>query len=73
MLQNKLLVNFDVGNVEHRKYFNMFIKKQKWDSKCPRFILEHPFLDVPTMIQNKLIQYYLKQEFKQVKPKTEKE
>jgi hypothetical protein len=51
----------------------MFIKKQKWDSKCPRFILEHPFLDVPTMIQNKLIQYYLKQEFKQVKPKTEKE
>jgi hypothetical protein len=73
MLQNKLLVNFDANNIEHRKYFKTFFTKNKWDQKSPRFILEQPFLDVPTMIQNKLMQYYLKHDFKQEKPKTKKE
>jgi hypothetical protein len=73
MLQNKMLVNFDANNVEHRKHFKTFFIQHKWHNKSPRFILENPFLDVPTMIQNKLMQYYLKQEFTQVKPKTKKE
>ena len=66
MLQKNMLVSFDANNVEHRKYFKTFFIQHKWDKESPRFILENPFLDIPTMIKNKLMEYYLKKEFKQL-------
>lgn len=71
MLQNNLLVKFDVNNVEHRKVYFNFWKNMKWDAKAPRFEVEQPYLDVPSMIQSKLVQYYQKQEFTKTKPRKE--
>lgn len=64
MLQANPLVEFDASNVEHRKAYNKFFRQNKWGSTGPRFILETPFLDVPTMAQSKLVDYYMKKEFK---------
>jgi hypothetical protein len=70
MLQNSLLVKYDVNNITHRKAYYHFQNKFKWHPKAPRFIVEPPFLDVPTMIQSKLLSYYLKQEFTNRKKET---
>lgn len=64
MLQTNPLVQFDASNVEHRKAYFKFFKQSKWGPTGPRFILETPFLDVPTMAQSRLVDYYMKKEFK---------
>jgi hypothetical protein len=58
-------VAFDVTNKEHRRYYAEFVKFQTW-GRCPvRFIVtdEHG-MDLPTMIKNKLCEYYVEQEFR---------
>jgi len=61
-------VAFDAENKEHRRYYAEFLKFNTW-GRCPvRFIVtdEHG-LDLPTMIRNKLCEYYVQQEFKREK------
>jgi hypothetical protein len=58
-------VAFDVENKEHRRYYAEFVKFQTW-GRCPvRFLVtdEHG-MDLPTMIRNKLCEYYVAQEFR---------
>ena len=64
MIKTIAPVNFDVTNEEHRKSFHKFYKNNSWSESDYRFILEMPFLDIPTMIRHKLLDYYMNKEFK---------
>jgi hypothetical protein len=61
-------VAFDAGNKEHRRFYAEFLKFNTW-GRCPvRFIVtEEHANDLPTMIRNKLCEYYVQQEFKNEK------
>jgi hypothetical protein len=61
-------VAFDASNKEHRRYYAEFLKFNTW-GRCPvRFLItdEHG-MDLPTMLRNKLCEYYVAQEFKNEK------
>ena len=58
------LVAFDPYNKDHRRYYAEFIEYGGW-GRCPvRFIVpEDVANDLPSMIKNSLIQYYMDREF----------
>ena len=54
---------FDPKNKDHRRWFAEFQSKGTW-GKCPvRFMVPEDQGDLITMIQRKLIDYYVKKEF----------
>lgn len=55
-------VPFDVNNVEHRQAFANFLTHSSWGPKSPRFILEESNATIPSMITNKLLQYYIERD-----------
>ena len=59
------LVAFDPNNKDHRRYYAEFIKYGGW-GRCPvRFVVPEDYgMDLPTMIKNSLIEYYVNKEFK---------
>jgi len=62
-LHSRPFVVFDSSNKEHRKWFAEFNRSAKWGS-CPvRFVVEDDNGDLVTMIQRRLIQYYVSREF----------
>ncbi len=53
-------VRFNPAEKEHIESYRSFVVKQKWDSPgCP-FELEWPYLSIPDMIKDKIINHYLK-------------
>lgn len=55
---------FDANNKEHRRWFAEFNEHRTW-SNCPvRFVVDDDQGDLITMIQRKLIQFYVDKEFK---------
>lgn len=53
-------IRFDPNNKDHNEFYRNFIKNQKWDTPgCP-FELEWPYLNIPDMIKDKIINHYLK-------------
>jgi len=58
------LVAFDPQNKDHRRYYAEFLEYGGWGS-CPvRFIVtEEHGMDLPSMIKNSLIEYYIDREF----------
>ena len=58
------LVAFDPYNKDHRRFYAEFLECQGW-GRCPvRFICpEDCGMDLPSMIKNSLIQYYIDREF----------
>lgn len=55
---------FDPNNKDHRRYYAEYIEHGGW-GRCPvRFICteDHGF-DLPTMIKNSLVEYYVSREF----------
>ena len=67
MAQHQILripaaVVFDVENAEHRQFFHNFRKNLTWKG-APRFVLEDQWSNVPDMITNKMLDYYMKGEF----------
>jgi len=52
-------VPFDVNNIGHRQAFAEFLVNAKWGTNSPRFILEESNATIPSMITNKLLQYYI--------------
>lgn len=58
------LVAFDPNNKDHRRYYAEFLRYGGW-GKCPvRFVVpEDVGMDLPTMIRNSLIEYYVGKEF----------
>jgi hypothetical protein len=67
------MVAFDVYNADHRKWYAEFVKYNTW-GKCPvRFLAESLDQDLITHINDKMLHYYIKQEFRngKVKVKTQ--
>ncbi len=58
------LVAFDPYNKDHRRYYAEFLEYGGW-GRCPvRFIVpEEHANDLPTMIKNSLVEYYVSREF----------
>lgn len=58
------LVAFDPHNKDHRRYYAEFLEYGGW-GRCPvRFVCpEDTGMDLPTMIKNNLIHYYVEREF----------
>jgi hypothetical protein len=60
-------VAFDVEDKNHRRYFAQFQRMGTW-GRCPvRFIIADDHGDLITMIQRRLINYYVSREFGKVK------
>jgi len=56
-------VVFDVTNKDHRRWFAEFNTNRTW-AHCPvRFVVDDDQGDLITMIQRRLIQYYVDREF----------
>jgi hypothetical protein len=62
-LYGRPYVIFDPANKDHRRWFAKFNKHLSWGG-CPvRFVIDDDHGDLVTMIQRKLIQYYVDKEF----------
>lgn len=61
------VVAFDATDPQHRKYYADFIEKGTW-GYCPvRFMADELYGDLITHINAKMLNYYVTQEFKQLK------
>ena len=61
-------VIFDASNKDHRRWFAEFNISRTW-AHCPvRFVIDDDQGDLVTMIQRRLIQYYVDREFVVKKP-----
>jgi hypothetical protein len=66
-LHNRPWVVFDPGKDEHRRWYANFVETGTW-GRCPvRFVIPDDHGNLITMIQRKLVEYYVKQEFKKRK------
>ena len=62
-LRARPMVAFDVTNPQHRRYFAEFVKYNTW-GRCPvRFLAESLDMDLVSYINNKMLKYYVQQEF----------
>ena len=60
-------VVFDAKNKDHRRWFADFQRKSSW-GQCPvRFVVDDDNGDLITMIQRRLIQFYVEKEFGKIK------
>lgn len=56
---------FDPDNEQHRRAYYDYLKTNSWNG-CPyHFVLEEPFLDLPSSINYKMVLYYTNKEFAQ--------
>lgn len=63
------LVSFNVENADHRKWYAEFVKYRTW-GRCPvRFLAESLDQDLISHINDKMLHYYIKQEFRNGKVK----
>ena len=51
-------VVFDATNKKHLKDYAEFLKYNNWKSGC-RYLLEDPYMDIPTMINEKIVHHFL--------------
>lgn len=62
-LGNRPFVVFDATNKQHRRWFADFNRKRSWGS-CPvRFLVSDDAGDLVTLIQQRLIEFYVSKEF----------
>lgn len=62
-LHGRPYVVFDPSNKDHRRWFAMFQNECSW-GHCPvRFVVDDDAGDLITMIQRRLIQFYVDKEF----------
>lgn len=66
-LHGRPWVVFNATNTEHRKWYADFVRTGTW-GRCPvRFVVPEDHNNLITMIQRKLVEYYVQQEFKKRK------
>ena len=54
---------FDPADQQHRAWYHDFVKSGAW-GRCPvRFVVPDDHGNLVTMIQRKLVEYYVRQEF----------
>jgi hypothetical protein len=69
-LRSRPAIAFDVNNSKHREYYYDFVKNGTW-GHCPvRFMAESLNTDLVTHINQKMLEYYVRQEFENVRKKT---
>lgn len=51
-------VVFDPSNKQHMLDYSMFLKYNNWKNGC-NYLLEDPYQDIPTMINEKIVHYSL--------------
>jgi hypothetical protein len=57
------IIAFDVNNPDHRKWYAEFVKYRTW-GRCPvRFMAEALDQDLVSYINDKMLHYYIEQEF----------
>jgi len=57
------IVAFDVDNPDHRRWYSEFVKYRTW-GRCPvRFMAEALDQDLVSYINDKMLAYYIRQEF----------
>jgi hypothetical protein len=67
------LVKFDPSLKEHRQIYYKFVENRSWGSSPYRFICpEDHGMDLVTMIQRQLIDWYVHKEFGRPAPKPER-
>lgn len=49
---------FDPSNKDHRDIAIYFLKNKSWENGCP-FELSWPYTDIPSMVKDKLLEYYI--------------
>lgn len=64
ILTTKQPILFEPKNEFHRRMYLCFVEYGQWMPESPKFVLESPFMNVPLMIQSKLLNHYLNKEFK---------
>lgn len=63
-LRNRYWVVFDPSNKNHRLWYHEFVQHGTW-GRCPvRFVVPEDHNNLVTMIQRKLVEYYVHREFK---------
>lgn len=63
LIQKKPQTLFDAGNSEHRRAYFNFLQTGSWQNCKYYFVIEDTYVDLPSMIDNKLVNYYLNNEF----------
>lgn len=58
MLKPRERIHFDPSNKDHVQDYANFLKNSNWRDGC-KYLLEQPYQDIPTMINNKLIRHFL--------------
>jgi hypothetical protein len=57
------IVAFDVNNPDHRRWYAEFVKYRTW-GRCPvRFMAESLDQDLVSYVNDKMLHYYIEQEF----------
>jgi hypothetical protein len=55
---------FDPADQQHRAWYHDFVKSGAW-GRCPvRFVVPDDHGNLVTLIQRKLVEYYVRQEFR---------
>ena len=52
------LVTYDPSLPSHLNAYKLFFQTGSWSHTDLRFDIEHPYLDVPTTLQNKTLEYF---------------
>lgn len=58
-------VVFDPANEKHLLDYASFIKYNNWKNGC-NYLLEDPYMDIPTMVHDKVVNYFLSQYIEKV-------
>jgi hypothetical protein len=56
-------VSFDPSNTHHRECYYQFVKTGTWGRCAVRFNVDDMFSDLPSMIERRLVEFYVSQEF----------
>jgi hypothetical protein len=59
VIPTRARVLFNPSNYEHMKDYATFIKTSNWSNGC-NYLLEDPYMDIPTMINEKIVQHVLR-------------
>jgi hypothetical protein len=58
VIQEKPRVLFDPNNKKHLVDYASFLKYNNWKNGC-QYLLEDPYMDIPTMINEKVVSHFL--------------
>lgn len=58
VLKPRERIHFDPSNKDHVQDYANFLKNANWKEGC-KYLLEQPYQDIPSMINNKLIRHFL--------------